>query len=123
MRGGTGLFVFEVNLDVVLQRKVPKFDVLSKFPSVRRDLALTIKDEIPSESLVNAIRESAGEVIKTVTIFDVYHGKGVESGYKSVALALILQDKLKTLADAEIDAIVSRVLAYLQEHFDARLRD
>ncbi len=117
------VFVFEVKLDVVLQRKVPKFEVLSKFPSVRRDLALTIKDEIPSESLVNAIRESAGDVIKTVTIFDVYHGKGVESGYKSVALALILQDKLKTLADAEIDAIVSRVLAYLQEHFDARLRD
>ncbi len=117
------VFVFEVNADVLLQRNVPKFDVLSKFPSVRRDLALTIKDEVASESLVNAIRESAGDVIKTITIFDVYHGKGVESGYKSVALALILQDKLKTLADAEIDAIVSRVLAYLQKHFDARLRD
>ena len=117
------VFLFELQLTNILQRNVPEFEGLSRFPAVRRDLAVIISDNIPAENLVKSIQKSAGEVIKNVTIFDVYHGKGVESGYKSVALALILQDKLKTLADAEIDTIVSRVLADLSQQFDARLRD
>jgi phenylalanyl-tRNA synthetase beta chain len=115
--------LFELQLNAVLNRNVPEFKELSRFPVVRRDLAVIVKDDIPAEKLVNTIQKSAGEVINKVTIFDVYHGKGVESGYKSVALALILQDKSKTLAETEIDAIVSKVIAYLEKQFDARLRD
>jgi phenylalanyl-tRNA synthetase beta chain len=117
------VFLFELQLTKILQRNVPDFAVLSKFPTLRRDLAVIVKDSIPAEYLVNTIHKSAGDVINNVTIFDVYHGKGVESGYKSVALALILQDKLKTLAETEIDTIVSRVLADLLQQFDARLRN
>ncbi len=117
------VFLFELQLTKILQRNVPAFTELSRFPAVRRDLAVIVNNSVPAENLVNAIHKSAGNVINNVTIFDVYHGKGVESGYKSVALALILQDKLKTLADAEIDTIVSSVLADLSQQFDARLRD
>jgi phenylalanyl-tRNA synthetase beta chain len=117
------VFLFELQLTNILQRKVPEFEELSRFPVVRRDLAVIVNDDIPAKNLVNAIQKSTDNVIKNVTIFDVYHGKGVESGYKSVALALILQDKSKTLADAEIDTIVSRVLADLSQQFDAKLRD
>ena len=115
-------FVFEIKLSSLLNRIVPKFGALSRFPTVRRDLALIVKDEIPADNLVNAILESEHELINNVTIFDVYHGKGVESGYKSLALALILQDKMKTLADHEIDAIVTRVIDFLKKEFNASLR-
>ena len=117
------IFLFELQLANILQRNVPEFKELSRFPAVRRDLAVIVNDTIPAENLVHTIQKSADNVIKNVTIFDVYHGKGVESGYKSVALALILQDKSKTLEDAEIDTIVSRVLADLSQQFDAKLRD
>ncbi|HFD12561.1 MAG TPA: phenylalanine--tRNA ligase subunit beta [Crenotrichaceae bacterium] len=117
------VFVFEINLVDTLKRNVPHFEVLSRFPAVRRDLSITVKNNVLADDLVNAILKFEGSLIKNVTIFDVYHGKGVESGYKSVALALILQDKMKTLTDVEIDAIVSGVLVFLEEKFDARLRD
>ena len=116
------VIVFELDLAQLLHRKVPQFEALSRFPAVRRDIAVTVKDDIPAHNLVNAILQIQGEVIKNVTIFDVYHGKEVESGYKSVALALILQDKSKTLTDPDIDAIVSEVLLFIKEQFDARLR-
>jgi phenylalanyl-tRNA synthetase beta chain len=116
------VFLFELQLNNILQRNVPEFEALCRFPAVRRDLSVIVRDSIPAENLVKAVLQSAGDVINSVTIFDVYHGKGVESGYKSVALALILQDKLKTLAETDIDAIVSKVLADLEEQFDARLR-
>ncbi|MEE9412679.1 MAG: phenylalanine--tRNA ligase subunit beta, partial [Methylococcales bacterium] len=116
------VFLFELQLTKILQRNVPVFAELCKFPAVRRDLAVIVNNSVPAENLVNAIHQSAGNVINAVTIFDVYHGKGVESGYKSVALALILQDNLKTLADTQIDTIVSGILANLSQQFNARLR-
>ena len=74
------VFLFELQLAKILQRNVPEFAVLSKFPTLRRDLAVIVNSSIPAEYLVNAIQKSAGDVINNVTIFDVYHGKGVESG-------------------------------------------
>jgi len=117
------LFVFELDLATLFNRNVPRFETLSRFPVVRRDIAVIVNHELPVDNLVDAILQIEGKKIKNVTIFDVYHGKGVELGRKSVALALILQDKMKTLTDVEIDAVVSGVVDFLEQKFDARLRN
>lgn len=117
------VFLFELNQEWVLKRSVPKFSALSKFPTVRRDMALLVDQAVSAGSIVRCI-EACGEVaIREVQIFDIYRGQGVAEGHKSVALSLILQDFEQTLTDVEIDAIFHRVLETLATTLNAKLRD
>jgi phenylalanyl-tRNA synthetase beta chain len=117
------VFVFELQQELLQKRRVPSFQVLSKFPSVRRDLALLVTEKTTASEIINCIDNCQETRIKDVQIFDIYRGKGVEAGLKSIALGLILQDSIQTLTDHEIDAIVSRVLEVLNQQINARLRD
>jgi phenylalanyl-tRNA synthetase beta chain len=72
--------------------QVPSFEKLSRFPTIRRDLAIVVDVEIPASALCDTIYRQAGPMLKDVLVFDVYQGKGIESGRKSIALGLILQD-------------------------------
>ncbi len=117
------VFLFELSQAVLLERQVPKFESLSKFPSVRRDIALLVTEEVTFQAIQQAIDECQEPLIKEVNVFDIYRGQGVESGYKSVALALIMQDTTQTLTDTEIDAIVNKVLEALSNKIRAKLRD
>ncbi len=117
------VFLFELNLDAVLQRSVPKFAALSKFPSVRRDIALIVAQQISASEIRRCISNSQEPSVREVAIFDVYQGKGIEDGYKSVALSLVLQDFSQTLIDSEIDAIFGRLLSNLTATLHAKLRD
>lgn len=117
------VYLFELDQERLLDRRLPQFRTLSKFPSVRRDLAIVVGEEVSAGRILEVIEGMGLSFIQEVMIFDVYRGQGVESGKKSVALGLIVQDFSQTLTEAEIDAIVSRVLERLTIEIKARLRD
>ncbi|WP_445369641.1 phenylalanine--tRNA ligase subunit beta [Methylomonas sp. BW4-1] len=117
------VFLFELEQDAVLERNVPKFSTLSKYPSVRRDLALLVDEAVSAAAITSVIEECMETAIREISIFDVYRGPGVAEGYKSVALALLLQDFTQTLTDTEIDAIFRKVLDTLTAKLNAKLRE
>jgi phenylalanyl-tRNA synthetase beta chain len=117
------VFLFELLQEAVLGRVVPKFEPLSKFPSVRRDMALLVEDSVSAAAIIEAIQSAHEPKIRDVQLFDIYCGPGVADGFKSVALSLILQDYTQTLTDTEIDAIFSNVLEILASKHNAKLRD
>jgi phenylalanyl-tRNA synthetase beta chain len=115
--------LFELEQEAVLERAVPKFSPLSKFPSVRRDIALLVEDSVSAGAITNCIKSCNETLIREIQIFDIYRGQGVAEGYKSVALSLVLQEFTQTLTDAEIDALFKRVLDVLATELNAKLRD
>jgi phenylalanyl-tRNA synthetase beta chain len=119
----TQVFLFELDQELLLKRQVPSFSALSRFPVVRRDLALSVKESVSADEITDCITRCREAAIKDIGIFDVYRGKGVEKGYKSVALSLILQNETQTLTDTEIDAIVNKVLEKLSNEINGKLRD
>jgi phenylalanyl-tRNA synthetase beta chain len=116
-------FVFELELESSFVSQVPEYKEISKFPIVRRDLALLVDESVSYTAIEDVVREASAALLKHLTVFDVYHGGGVEKGKKSIALGLSLQDTSHTLADAEIDALLTRVVEQLTQRLDARLRD
>jgi phenylalanyl-tRNA synthetase beta chain len=118
----TQVFLFELDQNLLLNKSIPVFKSLSKYPSVRRDLALIVKEDVSASAIINCIMGSAEPTLQEVIIFDIYRGTGVEEGSKSVALSLIMQDYIQTLTDSEIDAIVSRLLTLLNNEKNAKLR-
>ena len=119
----TPVFLFELDQNLVLNKQIPVFKALSKYPSVRRDLALIVKEDVSASEIINCIKSSAETALQEVIIFDIYRGKGVEEGSKSIALSLIMQDDTQTLTDSEIEAIVGRLLTLLNNEKNAKLRD
>jgi len=117
------VFLFELDQDALLAKPKARFKPLSKYPSVRRDLALIVTEEVTAEQITACVSELQEPALQTVVPFDVYRGKGVEAGYKSIALSLTLQDYAQTLTDSEIDAIVSKLLENLKNKIGAKLRD
>ncbi len=119
----TRVFLFDLLQEQILRKSIPVFSELSRYPSVRRDLAIIIKENIAASDIVDLIYRTNGALITDIKIFDVYRGQGVESGARSVALGLIFQDSSATLQDSKIDAIVSDILKELECNFDAKLRE
>lgn len=117
------IYLFELEWAEVAISKLPKFSELSKFPSIERDLAVVMDQEMLSDRICECAREAAGALLRELTIFDVYQGERIDSGRKSLALRFVLQDTVRTLTDEEADQLISRVLAALQKQFGATLRD
>jgi phenylalanyl-tRNA synthetase beta chain len=115
--------MFEIKTDAALAAQPPAFSGVSRFPSTRRDLALVVPEDLPAGELLAAVRRHAGERLEEVVLFDVYTGDKVESGSKSVALGLILQDTSRTLTDADVDALLGDVTACLSREFNAAIRE
>ena len=116
------VYLVELKLSMIQARNIPVFESVSKYPSVRRDLALIVDEKQAVGEITDYICQLGG-VVSDALVFDVYQGKGIESGRKSVALGLILQDKSKTLVDVEIDETVADLLVNLKNLFNAQLRD
>ncbi len=116
-------FVFELTLADVLEARVPAFAPLSKFPSIRRDIAVVVDENVPAASVLATARDAAGELLRDALVFDVYRGKGIESGRKSLAIGLILQEPSRTLTDEDVDAVMSRVVDRLRGELGANLRE
>ncbi len=117
------VFLFELDQEVLLRRTVPRFKSLSKFPQVRRDIALIVDAGLAVDRLAECARGQGGGILREVLVFDVYRGQGVETDKKSVALALIWRDDAETLTDARVDAAVAAVVERLATEFNAKLRD
>lgn len=114
--------LFEVRLDALSEGHIPAFEPLSRFPEVRRDLAFMLNQEVPVQSLLDCARDEAGEYLKGIKLFDVYAGKGVADGYKSIALGLTWQHPSRTLNDEEINQLVDSIVAQVRVKLDAELR-
>ncbi|MEO8402264.1 MAG: phenylalanine--tRNA ligase subunit beta [Gammaproteobacteria bacterium] len=116
------VLVFEMLLDRITTANLPRFSEISKFPEIRRDIALLVNQAVPVRSIQDTIINVAGELLQDVKVFDVYQGKGVAPEQKSIALALILQHATRTLVDEEVALLMERVINALKEKFAAELR-
>ena len=115
-------WVCEVDLDVLLQPYVSNFTELSRFPTVRRDIAILISANITIDQIQHTIQSAAGEWLIQSWLFDVYTGQGIEAGQRSLAFALLWQHPERTLEDAEIKEGMQRVIDALQDTYKATLR-
>ena len=115
--------LFELKLGVIEKSMLPKYREIPQFPSIRRDLAVIVDEYIPMSDLLETVREAGGERLHAIFPFDVYQGKGVEKGRKSVALGLIFQDDSRTLTDIEAETILQAVQAALKNNHGAILRE
>lgn len=113
---------FELDMAPLTQRALPKAAELSRFPSVRRDLAFVVADEVPWQAISDTVRASVGPLLRDLVLFDRYVGAGVESGQKSLAMGLILQDNSRTLTDRDVEGVVSGVVAAIERDHGARIR-
>ena len=116
------LFMFELGLSNISTVRVPKYTELSKYPAIRRDLALLVDEGVTAAQVLDAVTELAIPEIQDLYIFDVYTGEGVASGLKSIALGLILQDLSRTLNDKEVEEIIIKVVSRLENYIGASLR-
>jgi phenylalanyl-tRNA synthetase beta chain len=101
---------------------VPAFRSYSKFPSIRRDLAVVVDEKTPVETIENVASKAAGPWLQHVVVFDVYRGGGVDSSRKSIGLGLILQDVSRTLTDADADQTIQNVMVNLERELGAKIR-
>jgi len=115
-------FVFELSLAALLTARVPAARDLSRYPQVRRDIALLVDDTVTNQSLVHTVRQASPEMLQAVLVFDVYQGGKVGKGKKSMALGLILQDFSRTLEDAEVEKAVAHIVELLGREHGAELR-
>jgi phenylalanyl-tRNA synthetase beta chain len=114
--------LFELDAEPMQRLAVPRYREVSRFPPVRRDLSVEVDESIPVQALLDAMRARKAPIVDSITAFDVYRGKGVGSGKKSLAFRVLLQDTQKTLTDAEVDAAVAGLRAVLEQEYGAKLR-
>ncbi|MDE2234384.1 MAG: phenylalanine--tRNA ligase subunit beta [Gammaproteobacteria bacterium] len=115
--------LFEVAQEAVSRVRIPVYEPISRYPMVRRDIAVIIPEQTTADELQACIREAAPKLLQEVRIFDIYRGSGIDSGRKSVALGLILQDSSRTLTDEDADAIMFQVTSRLRQRLGATIRD
>lgn len=116
-------WLFEIQLNAICREKVPGFKDISRYPSVRRDLALLLPESTPAQAVLDCIGENASEVLYKLELFDVYQGEGIDSGKKSIAVGLTFQESSSTLTDTKVDALVDGVLRALNQRLSAELRE
>lgn len=115
--------LFELDAEKSFAARVPVAEALSKYPIIRRDIAVVVNNELTVADLIAAVESAAPDLVTSVRVFDVYRGPGIEAGLKSVALGLILQETSRTLTDDDADAAMAAVLRKLEQEFAAVLRD
>jgi phenylalanyl-tRNA synthetase beta chain len=119
---GQRVYVFELDLEAISDGKVAKFIEISRFPAIRRDLAILVDESVSAAELRACVIETGIQQLREIHVFDIYTGEGVPKGRKSVALGLILQDLSRTLVDEEVEELIQRVVSRLASKFGATLR-
>ncbi len=115
--------LFEIELEALLDQPLPAFASVSRFPAIRRDLAIIVDENVASDAVLASVREAAPTELRDAFVFDDYRGKGIDSGRKGLALGLILQGLSRTLTDEEVDAATRDVLSHLKNNHAATLRE
>ncbi len=118
------VYVFEIDLDKLLDKKVGKmkYKEISKYPSVKKDLAFVVNKEINSKEIEMNIKKGAGSLLTNIEVFDVYEGKGIEDGKKSIAYSLTFERPDRTLTDEEINGAMDKIIDFVQKKNGAELR-
>jgi phenylalanyl-tRNA synthetase beta chain len=119
---GTAPVVFEVALDAALAARMPAYAEISRMPAVRRDLALVIAADVPVERVLEVLRAAAPAVVREISLFDVYHGRGIDPDKKSLAFRVSMQDTQRTLEDAEVEAAMAVLVEQVETVLGGRLR-
>jgi phenylalanyl-tRNA synthetase beta chain len=117
------VYLFELDAERALAASTPLAAEVSRFPAIRRDIAVIVREDVAAKDLVEAVRSASPGVTREVRIFDVYQGPGIEAGLKSVAIGLILQETSRTLTDDDADAAQAAAVKKLHQEFAAVLRD
>jgi len=115
--------LFEIDLEAALAVVRTTYREISRFPQVRRDLAVVVDESVTLSSLAERVTLAASSLLRSLRIFDVYRGPGLELGRKSVALGLIFQDISRTLTDDDVERLMASVVADLRENLNARIRE
>ena len=116
------VFVFELDVDAIAARALPKVEPVSRFPSLRRDLSFELPDDVPYAQVEAAIRDAVGATLGEIVLFDRYVGENLATNLKSLAIGLILQEHYRTLTDQDADRCVELAVAALESVCKARLR-
>ncbi len=114
--------VCEIDLDALREVRLPEFSELSKFPEVRRDLALVVDRAVVAADVMTDVRASAGPYLAHLTLFDVYEGKGIDPKRKSLGLGLTFRDQSRTLSDEDVNKYMKQVLDLMKKNYNAELR-
>ena len=116
-------FVFELRLSCFEKVAIPHYEQVSRYPAIRRDLALLVDRKVTAARLEDVVRGRADSLLKNFHLFDVYEGEGIDSGRKSIAIGLTFQDQSRTLEDGDIDRALAGILSALTEELGATLRE
>ena len=118
------VFVMEINLEKLLAKRVGKmkYKEISKFPSIKKDVAFIVDESIESANIEKQIKKSAGNLLESIEVFDVYTGEHIEEGKKSIAYSLTFSDSKKTLTDDEVTGIFNKVISDVEKTLGAFLR-
>jgi phenylalanyl-tRNA synthetase beta chain len=114
--------LFSLQIERTFVARIPSFARYSKYPFVRRDLAVVIDEAVDTQTLLAQVESAAGALLQSVVIFDLYRGNGIDSRRKSVGLGLILQDVSRTLTDEDADQTVDLVMRRLEHELGATIR-
>lgn len=114
--------LFEMEVDALRACHLPKFVEISKFQPIRRDIAVIVDENAASSDMLATLRDVAPKEVVELAIFDLYNGKGIDYGKKSIAFKILLQDTQKTMTDPEVDGVVTRLTQVLSDRFGAKLR-
>jgi phenylalanyl-tRNA synthetase beta chain len=116
-------FIFELKIEKLLADKAFKYEEISKFLPVRRDIAIVVDDSVEVDSILDAVYKAKIPFLNRIALFDLYQGKGIAENKKSVAFLILMQDTSKTLVDSEADSSVSKIVELLEKQFGATLRN
>ncbi len=118
------VFVFEISLDKLLAKKTGKmkYKEISKYPSVKKDLSMVVKNDITNETIEKQIKKSAGSLLTNAKVFDIYTGSNIEEGNKSMAYSLEFSTSDRTLTDEEINKLLEKIILDLEKNLNAELR-
>ncbi len=116
------VYMFELDYAAIANGNTPVFKAFSKYPAVRRDVAVLLARDLPAAQIELAIKQQVGSLLSDLVIFDVYQGKGIPENQKSMALGITLQHMDRTLTDNEVNEIFANVITLLQNKFNATLR-
>lgn len=119
----SSVFLFELQLASIAIAHLPQANAISKFPAIRRDISFLIAQDFSAQEIMDSVRNIAGDLLNEVNLFDVYQGKNIDPGLRSLALGLIWQDPARTLVDDEINQLMGKVVDELKQKFSIALRE
>ena len=118
----TPVYLFELRVTPLCQIYPIKFKEISKYPSIRRDIAMVVDQAVSAAAMLAAIRQTTGELLIDCQLFDLYQGKGIAAGQKSLAIGLIFQAISRNLTESEVDTLIGQILSTLEQGLGAKLR-